>query len=88
VKEAVAPILLSLDEIICSLLRRHPGVHEADQVRQRVVAEDQIHAGIGVLIAMNGIEAACEFGTEAALPISGKLVPIVLPRTPSSVAIH
>ncbi len=49
-------ILNVLDEVIGGVLRGHAGVYEADQVRQPMVAEDHVHPGVVLLVAINVVQ--------------------------------
>ncbi len=37
-------------------LRRHSRIHESDQVRDRVIAENQVHCRRAIFVAMNGVK--------------------------------
>ena len=45
-----------VDEIVGGVLRRHSRIHEADQVGERVIAEQQVHPRIGILVAIDRVE--------------------------------
>ena len=76
-------------EVIGSVLRRHAGINKADQVRDRVIAEDQVHLGLVIFEAIDGVELCSQVQ-----PAGGhcrrveKEMPRLRPSTSSSVAIH
>src|SRR5438270_9587794 len=49
-------LLNVLHEVLRRLSWRHPGVHEPHQVRERMVAKDQIHFGGLALVMMDRIQ--------------------------------
>ena len=61
-----------MHEVAGSLPRRHPGVHKADQVGERVIAEDEIHPRLALLILVRRIQTLGLFDTELARPVTRK----------------
>ena len=57
-------------EMARSLRSGHPRVDKPDQVRKSVVAEDQVHRGLAVFIAMNVVEPPGQFSRQAAVAIA------------------
>ena len=60
-------ILNVLDEVIGGVLRGHSGVHEADQVRQPMVAEDHVHPGVVLLVAIDVVQPLGAVGVQVIL---------------------
>ena len=84
-----ADSLILCMQVIGGILRWHPRVDEADQVGERVIAEDHVHFRAGIFVAINRVQAVREVGVQVArCPSREKNVPRLRPSTPSSVAIH
>ena len=54
--ERALRLLNLMNKIIGGVLRRHSRIHESDQVRERVVAEKEVHPCLVILVAINRIQ--------------------------------
>src|SRR5512143_3823881 len=61
-----------LDEVVCGFLRRHAGVNKSDQIRQGVVAENQIHPRVGLLVPINRIKSVRKIRTQTTISVTGE----------------
>ena len=70
VEQRLCRALDVVEQVVGRILRGHAGVDEADQVGNRVVAEDHMHGRGTVLVAVDGVEAFGEMSREPALAIT------------------
>jgi len=59
-----------VDQVVRRLARAHAGVNEPDQVGHGVVAEQQVHAGVILFVAMQGVEKISAATGQAAARIA------------------
>ena len=57
-------------EVMGGVLRWHPGIDKPDQVRDGVIAEDQVHLGLLILEAMDGVQLLCQLGGQMAMGVA------------------
>ena len=59
-----------LDEVLRRFLRGHAGVHKSDQVRDGVIAEQQVHAGGTVFVAIDGVKLLSQMVCEKPISVA------------------
>ena len=57
-------------EVMGGVLRWHAGIDKPDQVRDGVIAEDQVHLGLLILEAMDGVELFCQLSRQMAMGVA------------------
>ena len=62
-----------LNEMIGRVLRCHSGIYKADQIRDGMVAENQVHLRLIVLVAMDGIELFRQLPVQPSATITSKI---------------
>src|SRR6266481_8257978 len=68
-----------MDEVIGSVLRRHSRIYESDQIGECMVAENQIHPCICILVAMNRVEPLRPIRIQVTISVARE----IYPQTPS-----
>ena len=63
-------LLNVVHEMTGGFLRRHAGVNKPDQVRDGVIAKNQIHLGLLILEAMDGVELLRQFSGQMAMCVA------------------
>src|ERR1700688_5234023 len=69
-----------MDEVVGGVLRRHSRVHEADQIRECVIAEDQVHLRVRALVAIDAVEGLRQIRGQVAKAVSRKIYSQAAPK--------
>src|SRR5437763_14316318 len=63
-------VLNVLDQVCRGFLRRHSRVHKSNEVRDRMVPKDKVHARLRVLVTMNRVQLLSRNIRQAAMSVA------------------
>ena len=72
VQNRLGGLLNVLHEMLGGVLRGHAGVYESDQVRDRVIAKDQVHLRLVALEAMDGVQLLGQSARQVTMAVASE----------------